>query len=86
MNFEPMPHKTRTMLDGSREARLSIQLIYKQVDILNEINVTLEQLGHEKRLSKSWFGRVWIKEYPHVSLTKASEFSKCTLCRASRQN
>ena len=80
MNSEPAPHKSRTMLDGSRETRLSIPSIYKQVDILNEINATLEQLGHEKRLSKSSFNRIWNKEYPQVSLTKSSEFSKCTLC------
>ena len=80
MNFEPTPHKIRTMLDGSRETRLSIPSIFKQVDILNEINATLEQLGHDKMLSKSYFNRIWNKEFPQVSLTKTSEFSKCTLC------
>ena len=82
MNSEPAPHKSRTMLDGSRETRLSIPSVFKQVDILNEINTTLEQLGYEKKLSTSSFGRIWNKEYPQVSLTKASEFSKCTLCSA----
>ena len=42
MNSEPMPHKIRTMIDGSRETRLSIPSIFKQVDILKEINATLE--------------------------------------------
>ena len=59
--------------------------IYKQVDILNEINATLEQLGHEKMLSKSSFNRIWNKEYPQVYLTKTSEFSKCTLCSSLKE-
>ena len=42
INSEPAPHKSRTMLDGSRETRLSIPSIFKQLDILNEINATLE--------------------------------------------
>ena len=79
-NAEPMPHKSRTMLDGSRETRLVIPAIFKQVDILGEINTTLDQMGYEKRLSKASFGRIWNKEYPQVSLKKTSEFSKCTLC------
>ena len=58
MKSKPAPHKSRTMLDGSRETRLSIPSIFKQVDILNEINATLEQLGHEKMISKSSFGRI----------------------------
>ena len=62
INSEPAPHKSRTMLNGSMETRLSIPSIFKQVDILNEINATLEQLGHDKRLSKSSFGRIWNKE------------------------
>lgn len=50
------------------------------MDISSEINTTLDLMGYEKRLSKSSFGRIWNKEYPHVSLTKTSEFSKCNLC------
>ena len=79
-NSERMPHRCRTLHDGSRETQLVIPATYKQVDILSEINTTLDQMGYEKRLSKSSFGRIWNKEYPHVSLTKTSEFSKCNLC------
>ena len=79
-NLDRMPHKSRTMLDGSRETQLVIPTTYKHMDILSEINTTLDQMGYEKRLSKSSFGRMWNKEYPHVSLTKTSEFSKCNLC------
>lgn len=80
MNSEPAPHKSRTMLNGWRETQMWIPSIFKQVDILCKINTTLDLLGYEKRLSKSSFGRIWNKEYPQVSLTKTSEFSKCTLC------
>ena len=78
-NSERMPHRSSTMLDESRETQLVIPVTYKQVEILSEINTTLDQMGYEKRLSKSSFGRIWNKEYPHVSLTKISELSKCNL-------
>ena len=68
------------MLNGSRETQLVIPVTYKQVDILSEINTALDQMGYKKRLSKSYFGRIWNKEYPHVSLENTSEFSKCNLC------
>ena len=42
MKSKPMPCKSRIMLDGSRETKLSIPSIFKQVDILSEINTTLE--------------------------------------------
>ena len=80
VNSERMPNKSRTMLDGSRETQLKIPETYKQVDILCEINTTLDQLGYKKKLSRSSFGRIWNQEYPHVALTKTSEFSKCSLC------
>ena len=79
-NSERMPNKSRTMLDGSRETQLVIPETYKQVDILDDINTTLGQLGYERKLSKSSFGRIWNEEFPQVSLTKTSEFSKCSLC------
>ena len=49
------------------------------MDILDDINTTLGELGIEKKLSKSSFGRIWNEEFPQVSLTKTSEFSKCSL-------
>ena len=55
MNFELAPHKSGKMLDRSRKMRLPIPSILKQVEILNEINATLVQLGHEKSLSKSFW-------------------------------
>ena len=76
-NAKPMPHKSRKMLDGSRETQLVILAIYKQVDILGEINTTIYETGYEKKLSKASFGRTWNKLYPHVALTKTSELSKC---------
>ena len=50
------------------------------MDILGEISTTLDQMGYAKKLSKASFGRIWNKEYPHVALTKTSEFSKCNFC------
>ena len=50
------------------------------MEILSEINTTLDQMGYEKKLSRSSFGRIWNTEYPHISLTTSSEFSKCNLC------
>ena len=79
-NSEKMPHRSRTMLDGSRETQLVIPSTYKQVDILSEINSIIEQMGYGKKLSQSSFSRIWNKEYPHVTLTKTSEFSKCNFC------
>ena len=69
-NFERMPNKSRTMLDGSRETQLVIPKTYKQVDILDDINTTLGQLGYEKKLSKSSFGRIWNEVFPRISLNK----------------
>ena len=63
-SLERMPKKCGTMLDGSREKQLVIPETYKYVDILDEINSTLDQLGYEKKISKPSFGRIWNKEYP----------------------
>ena len=79
-NSERMPNKSRTMLDGSRETQLVIPETYKQVGILDDINTPLGQLGYQKKLSKSSFGRIWNEKFPQVSLTKTSEFSKYSLC------
>ena len=78
-NVEQMPHKSRTMQDGSRETQLVIPDVYKQVDIWAEVNGTLEQLGC-KHMSMSTFNRIWNTEFKHVSLAKTSEFSKCSIC------
>ncbi len=78
-NAEQMPHKSRTMQDGSRETQLVIPDVYKQIDIWTEVNGTLEQLGC-KKMSMSTFNRIWNTEFKHVSLTKTSEFSKCAIC------
>ena len=40
-NSKKMPHKSRTMEDGTRETLLAIPNTYKQVDILDDINKTL---------------------------------------------
>ena len=75
-----MPSKRRAMLDGSRETQLVIPKTYKQVDILDDMNITLDQLGYEKKMLKSSFGRIWSKESPHVALIKKCKLSKCSLC------
>ena len=62
-NSEQMPNKSRTMLDGSRETELVILETYKQVDILDDINTTLGQLGIEKRLLKSSFGGFGMRSF-----------------------
>ena len=43
-NSERMPHKSRTMEDGTRETLLAIPNTYKQVDILHDVNKTLESM------------------------------------------
>ena len=40
-NLEKMPHKSRTMEDGTRETLLAIPNTYKQIDILHDVNKTL---------------------------------------------
>ena len=78
-NAEQMPHKSRTMQDGSRETQLVIPDVYKQVDIWEEVNATLEAVGC-KQMSLSTFNRIWNTEFKHVTLAKTSEFSKCSIC------
>ena len=43
-NSEQMPHKCRTLMDGSRETQLVIPEIYRQTDILHEVNLGLKKL------------------------------------------
>ena len=62
-----MPNKIRTMLDASKGTQLVIPKTCKQVDILDNINTTLGQLGYERKLSKSSFGRIWNVEFQKVS-------------------
>ena len=78
-NSEKMPHKSRTMEDGTRETLLVIPNTYKQVDILDDINKTLGRMGLQS-MSSSTFNRIWRKEFANVTLSKTSEFSKCVVC------
>ena len=45
-NAERMPHKSRTSIDGNRETQLVLPSMYKQVDILREVNAPLASLGY----------------------------------------
>ena len=76
---ERMPHKSRTMQDGTRETLLVIPDMYKQVDILHEVNVSLKELNYQQ-MSSSTFNRIWNTDFKHVTLSKTSEFSKCSTC------
>ena len=78
-NSERMPHKCRTLVDGSRETQLVIPEIYRQTDILYEVNLGLKKLGYSL-ISSSSFNRIWNTEFKHVTLSKTSEFSKCSIC------
>ena len=44
-NLERMPHKSRTMGDGTRETLLVIPSTYKQVKTLDDVNKTLKRLN-----------------------------------------
>ena len=66
-NLEKMPHKSRTMEDETRETLLAIPNIYKQIDILLDVNKTLQSLSLQPMLSTT-FNRIWNKELPNVTL------------------
>lgn len=53
-NAEQMPHKSRTMQYGSTETQLVIPDVYKQIDIWEEVNATLDAIGC-KQMSLSTF-------------------------------
>ena len=78
-NSERMPHKSRTMKDGTRETLLVIPSTYKQVDILDDVNKTLKGLNY-KEMSSTTFNRIWNTEFANVTLSKTSDFSKCVVC------
>ncbi len=78
-NSERMPHKSRTMGDGTRETLLVIPSTYKQIDILDDVNKTLERLNY-KPMSNTTFNRIWNTEFANVTLSKTSDFSKCVVC------
>ena len=78
-NLEKMPHKSRTMDDGTRETLLAIPNTYKQIDILHDVNKTLQSLSLQP-MSSTTFNRIWNKEFAKVTLSKTSEFSKCVVC------
>ena len=80
-NAERMPYKSVTTIDGKRETQLVILDMYKQVDIMHEINLTMKNLKY-KEVSKSTFNRIWNTEFKHVSVSQTSMFSKCSLCSA----
>ena len=80
-NAERMPHKSRTSINGDRETQLVLPSMYKQVDILREVNATLGSLGYSS-LSQPTFSRLWNTTFKTVSLSKTSTFSKCDVCTA----
>ena len=80
-NAERMPHKSRTSAYGGRETQLVLPSMYKQVDILREVNATLASLGYST-LSQPTFSRLWNTTFKIVSLSKTSTFSKCDTCTA----
>ena len=80
-NAEKMPHKSRTSIYGSRETQLVLPSMYKQVDIMREVNETLASLGYSC-LSQPTFSRLWNTTFKTVSLSKTSTFSKCDICTA----
>lgn len=78
-NADQMPHKTRTSMHGTRETQRVLPSMYKQVDILREVNDTLMSLNY-KPLSQPTFSRLWNTVFKTVSLSKSSTFSKCDIC------
>ena len=80
-NADQMPHKLRTSMHGTRETQQVLPSMYKQVDILREVNDTLVSLNY-KTLSQPTFSRLWNTVFKTVSLSKSSTFSKCDICTA----
>ncbi len=78
-NADQMPHKSRTTMHGTRETQRVLPSMYKQVDILREVNDTLITLGY-KTLSQPTFSRLWSTVFKTVTLSKTSTFSKCDIC------
>ena len=78
-NAKRMPHKSRTSVYGDHETQLVLPSMYKQVDILREVNATLTSLGYSS-LSQPTFSRLWNTTFKIVSLSKTSTFSKCDMC------
>ena len=44
-NLEKMPHKSRIMEDGTRETLLALPNTYKQIEILQDVNKTLQSMS-----------------------------------------
>lgn len=80
-NADQMPHRSRTTMHGARETQRVLPTMYKQVDILREVNDTLVSLEY-RPLSQPSFSRLWNTEFKTVSLSKTSTFSKCDICTA----
>lgn len=78
-NADQMPHRSRTTTEGERETQLVLSGLYKQQDILREVNMTLSSL-QLKSISHSTLSRLWRTVFKHVGLCKASSFSKCDTC------
>ena len=76
---ERMPHKSRTMEDGTRETLLAIPNTYKQIDNLHDVDKTLDSMSL-KTMSSTSFNRIWNTKFANVTLSKTSEFSKCVVC------
>ena len=78
-NADQMPHKSRTTMHGARETQRVLPSMYKQVDILREVNDTLVTLKY-KKLSQPSFSRLWNTVFKTVALSKTNNFSKCDIC------
>ena len=78
-NAEIMPHRSRTTFEGDRENHHVLVGVYKQQDILREVNIMLTSSGF-KMISHSTLSRLWRTIFKQVSLCKSSSFSKCDIC------
>ena len=57
-NAETMPHRSRTTCEGDRDNHHVLAGVYKQQDILCEVNITRTSLGSET-ISHSTLSRLW---------------------------
>ena len=57
-----MPHKSMLMKDATTKTLLAITNTYKQVDILHDVNKTIESMSLQL-MSSSTFNRIWKKEF-----------------------
>ena len=71
-NAKIMPHRSRTTFEGDRDNRHVLVGVYKQQDILREVNIMFTSSG-SKTISHSTLSRLWRTIFKQVSLCKSRD-------------